>query len=63
MSDLDPLITALREARAALLNAEIHESDKAHVVRVIEGALEYARICGPDAEILRPVSDEELKSM
>lgn len=62
MSDLDPFVSALQEARAALLNPNLHETERAASVKVIEGALDFARICGPDAEILRPATDEDLKS-
>lgn len=38
----DAIADALREARAALLNPALSESDRAHVVKVLEGALTLA---------------------
>jgi hypothetical protein len=63
MSDLDPFADALREARAALLNPELSNGERDQVVRVIEGALDLAKIMGPNAEIIRPATDEDLRLM
>lgn len=42
MSAADSVADALREARAALLNPALSEMERAHVVKVLEGALTLA---------------------
>lgn len=40
---LDALTDALREGRAALLNPNLSEMERAHSVKVIEGALDLIK--------------------
>lgn len=55
MSDLNSLTDALREGRAALLNPNLSESERAAVVKVMEGALDLVRI--RDTSVLKWASD------
>lgn len=60
MSDLNSLADALREGRAALLNPNLSEHERNAAVKVLEGALDFVKSCGPDAEILRPATADDL---
>lgn len=61
MSDLDFAADALREGRAALLNPNLSEPERAASVKIIEGALDIIKMLGPEAEILRPATAEDLR--